>query len=251
VVNDSDPLFESVRRANWAKEKIVDFHNSVNAWSATQPYAHFTELNKDTEFTEHKLKLVKTLPFGVTERCGDAIQAVRSALDLLMSDLARALGKGTSGIAFPFGNDANEFEAEMEKRKIHRKLGQPAVDILRRLQPYDGGDDLLFSINKLNNTHKHRENLKATASVVFAGTRFESIGTGYVEMPNEGWKNDEMVLVRAIGDEKVQLKLQIIPQVFFEGIKTDKGEFALVVLLKMIKRVAEIIADFRGAYFPG
>ena len=69
-------------------------------------------------------------------------------------------------------------------------------------------------------------------------------------MPNEGWKNDEIVFLRVRGDEQIEMKMQVIPQVFFQGIISIKQEPAFVVLLEMLERVKEIINAFSAAYFP-
>ncbi|HEV3155370.1 MAG TPA: hypothetical protein VGZ02_16285, partial [Candidatus Baltobacteraceae bacterium] len=87
-------------------------------------------------------------------------------------------------------------------------------------------------------------------TLIFAGIDFKSTGTGYCEFPNDGWKDDEVVYFRYWGDEKFNFKMQLVPQVFFQGINSTKDEPALIVLLQMLERVKEIIAAFRAAFFP-
>jgi hypothetical protein len=249
-VDPTYALFNAVSKADWAYKKVFEFHQSVNAWAATQPYAYVVDDNIDTGFKEHKFRLVNPAPQEIVMRAGDAVHQLRSSLDLMLTGIAAAEDKGVAGIGFPFGNDLDDFEAEMEKRKIRRKLGPLAVDLLRSFKPYHGGDELLYTLNKLDNTHKHRTLVRAAGTLIRGGIDFKSNGTGYWEMPNEGWKNDEIVFLRVTGDENIEMKMQLIPQVFFEGIDSSKDEPAFVVMLQILERVKEIINAFGFAYAP-
>ena len=61
--------------------------------------------------------------------------------------------KSNSSVGFPFGRDFGEFEAALLKQK---KLPMDVIAMIRTLQPYNGGDPLLWMLHNTNNRDKHR-----------------------------------------------------------------------------------------------
>jgi hypothetical protein len=64
------------------------------------------------------------------------------------------LGDANLNAAFPFGDDPDELERDI-KRKC-RGIAPEVISIIRGLQPYRGGNDDLWALNKLRNVKEHR-----------------------------------------------------------------------------------------------
>jgi len=94
------------------------------------------------------------LPLELGLLIGDALHNARSALDHLAWQLVLA-GGGTPTIqtGFPIVEDAAKF-----KRRVGdalRGADRGAVDVVRALQPWKGGDDLLWRLHRLDIVDKH------------------------------------------------------------------------------------------------
>lgn len=102
-----------------------------------------------------EFKLVAHPPPLVIAIVGDAIHNLRSSLDHLAYEMVRANG-GTpnDATAFPIFFDCESFEASLE-----RKIGgasKNVLDLIKSLKPYQGGNDSLWHLHRLDIVDKHR-----------------------------------------------------------------------------------------------
>jgi len=89
---------------------------------------------------------------------GDAIQNLMTTLDhlayqVVCNDTGDA-PPNPNWIYFPIADDAAKYEA-----KKHGKMkgaSQKTFDVIDTLKPYKGGNDLLWTLYRLNNIEKHR-----------------------------------------------------------------------------------------------
>ena len=137
-----------------AKRRIADFKSEVATFYATKPYAHIRELNADrTEYTL-KVKLTKPLPGGLAGNAFDALNGLRSALDQLGYAIATCIDPTKGGYAhFPFGSNLQNVQSL--KKRGSKDLPQEVFDLMVAYKPYKGGNDLLWALNKLENSQKH------------------------------------------------------------------------------------------------
>jgi len=110
---------------------------------------------------------------------GDAIHNLRSALDLMASELARINAKDDSDVYFPFASSATYFEQAVRSKNFH-KAGQDAIDLLRTFAPYKGGNECLRAIHDLDIRDKHtaiidtQKTMEITFTVQYDITKLES-----------------------------------------------------------------------------
>jgi hypothetical protein len=97
----------------------------------------------------------KALPKMTGPIIGDIIHNLRACLDLMASDLAVAVSGTSNGVYFPFAAKADELDGQI-KRKRFELCGSDAVDILKTLQPYKGGNVELRAIHDLDILDKHQ-----------------------------------------------------------------------------------------------
>ena len=119
---------------------------------------------------------------------GDAIHNLRTALDLMASELATLNGKSNKDVYFPLSDSAETLDDAIKRRRFD-KAGDDAVALLRTIKPYRGGNELLRLLHDLDISDKH------TALVPVGALRDIKVAGAYsiddplngcweVEMPN-------------------------------------------------------------------
>ena len=109
---------------------------------------------------------------------GETLHNIRSPLDQILSAVGE-LGKGADGVAFPFGENGDIFERALAKQK--KLLPADAIDMIRALKPYKGGNDLLWAINELNRGDKHRPKLLPVLALSSWHVSFVAVEKGATE----------------------------------------------------------------------
>lgn len=101
-----------------AKRHIHDLHSAIVTFIQSKPYQMFEEDNPDGVSKNIKVQLSGRIPSDIGLIAADAVHNLRVSLDQIACRLAEANGaSSTAGVYFPFGKDAQIFEAEI-KRKI-------------------------------------------------------------------------------------------------------------------------------------
>lgn len=85
---------------------------------------------------------------------GDAAHNLRSALDIMATELVQASGGNSHQVYFPFADSAEALDIQLKKKNFYR-AGQDAVSLLRSLKPYKGGNVALRGLHDLNIRDKH------------------------------------------------------------------------------------------------
>jgi hypothetical protein len=141
-----------IERANL---HIHELEREIEAYRQTKPYSLKPDTDPSTGNEIIHLDLPEIIPPNLSVITGDVLHNLRSALDQLACRLAELSGvSNTKGVYFPFGRSSEEFETSA-KEKI-RKLNISAQTFIRNLRPYNGGNDLLWSLHVLNIMDKHR-----------------------------------------------------------------------------------------------
>ncbi len=90
---------------------------------------------------------------------GDIAHSLRSALDVMLCDIARLRDKGLSDIAFPFADSEIKWENKLSASKRDEpwlKLGEDVVKAVSDLKPYRQGNLYLRGLHDINNMDKHK-----------------------------------------------------------------------------------------------
>lgn len=99
--------------------------------------------------------VTKALPEDLSAAIGDAVHNIRSALDLMASELVRAATGSDKGVYFPFAPSRTALETQIKEKKFDR-AGTDASVLLRRYAPYRGGNSVLRAIHDLDIIDKHK-----------------------------------------------------------------------------------------------
>ena len=132
-----------------AKHHVSEVNGRINAFLKTNPYKVAAKCDSQSR---------EPVPVHIALIAGDAIQNLMSALDHLAYQLVLADTNDNppnpNWIYFPIADDAAKYEAKKGgKIEGARKETLDAIDAIK---PYKGGNDLLWSLYRLNNIEKHR-----------------------------------------------------------------------------------------------
>lgn len=135
---------------------LADLRETITSYQA-RAVPEFIKTERETDPWE--IAISEPPPVVVSLQVSDIAHSLRSALDVMMCDIAIIRNAGLSDMTFPFSGDANAFAERLAaptKASPFKKLGQDVVDLIEAAQPYKGGNRLLRGLHDLNNADKHR-----------------------------------------------------------------------------------------------
>lgn len=242
-------IFDSSRRTiARAKQHIADLDKRVSAFNETKPYAHVVE--PDTAGNHlHKVKMTSRIPEDFSDIASDAVNNLRASLDQAGYSIAVALGKVEPRNAyFPFADSAANLESIIKRRC--KDLPNEILALFRSFKPYKGGDDLLWTLNRICNTNKHR--LLAPIGIGASGMHVRHLsGSGNFSIPVPKWDSgkNEIVFLVVGADTEVKYDLNISFGVSFNEIDTVQGLPTIGVLNAMADSVSVIFERIRAKAF--
>ncbi len=153
---------------------------------------------------------------------GDVVHNLRTALDLMASDLATRNGRSNKDVYFPIADSEEALTGRISSQKFS-KAGDDAVELLRSFRPYRGGDNLLRDLHDLNNADKH--------TALIAVHSDAGIFVDFVRDPQ-----DENKLIIKPGIERVEI--------YFP----ESGPLAGEPIVEMLKQMAELVESVLQAF---
>jgi len=238
-------------KLKWAKHHIGNVKASIKEFTDTQPYEVGVE--QDTESGELFVHVLKAdpIPPAIRLGCGDAIQTLRSTLDYLTCALVRANGKSPSSqVEFPIFEHLIE-NAEDRKnfdRKVKGMRDEAREQILL-MKPYQGGDNTLWRLHRLNRIDKHNMlvtalgNITAINGLPPIGDRWN--GNRWVGIPG-------IPLGIKVGDKftpavKVARGAGFFAEVVFDEPDIAEGYPVVLALIQFHRRVMEVCGELSWA----
>lgn len=163
----SDIFVGARAKIDRARGFVEELEAFASSYQASDPVTAKINFDQNPPRAEISWRGVGEIPGCIV---GDAIHNLRTALDLMASEMARSAGKSDKNVYFPFGDTAANFEEQIGRKNFDR-CGQPAVDLLRSLKPYRGGDDDLRAMHDLDIQDKHKTLIvtPSAMSVQFVG----------------------------------------------------------------------------------
>lgn len=141
-----------------AKKHAADLNQKMGEFFSTNPYKIATKVDPDTNKLIYYVSSVEAVPDVMALVAGDAIQNLMSALDHLAFQLVCSDTEDNppnpNWIYFPISDDASKYN-QKKSGKI-AGASQATFDVIDRLKPYKGGNDLIWKLYRLNIIEKHR-----------------------------------------------------------------------------------------------
>ena len=149
-------FYDPMLRVQRAKHHINDLVYAINSFVETDFYKVGIQFDSKVRSYFFGIEITDTLPNDLPTIIGDAVYNIRSSLDILICDVARANGKEISDLYFPFERDRKNFICSAKYRLIQKTLPNVARLLLDTVKPYKTGNFRLWGINKLSNIDKHQ-----------------------------------------------------------------------------------------------
>lgn len=202
----------------------------------------------------HRYRWSEPLPCDVPSIIGDALHNIRSALDLMLCDVARMQGKSPSMMRYPFAMDVHALRDRL-KEKPYPKLGNDINAAIIATKPFkQGGDSALRGLHDLDVLDKH-ETLLLVSEVIPKAMRFID-GQLSDPPPNQQWMSasfSEAATAWTNADMPVYTPTPVRGQVrlFFGPGLPLSGEPVLETLNACLKVSTEIIESFAAKFGSG
>ena len=143
-------LFAASRvKVDRAKQFIHELQIELDSYTNRDP--NTARLKGDNTTTDISADEMSLVPGAII---GDAVHNLRTALDLMASELARLNKRNAKTVYFPFATSAYEYDAAITRNDF-RKCGEDAVYLLKTFKPYRGGNERLRAIHDLDMQDKH------------------------------------------------------------------------------------------------
>lgn len=224
-----------------AKKSVRYFETASVRFFNKNPYEQVEEANPDGSGKVHKIRMKRELPEALTHHTVTCLESLRSALDQTAFATAQLAGTGERHTQFPFG------ESEAEIKGLFggscRHLSKHFFSFFCSFKPYQGGDDLLWALNKLCNTSKHRI-INPLGTGIFSIAGPLSIARGKFRLFNPPiWNRADNELLIAVLGEGTQLKykLKVSFTVVFGNVHSVEGKQVSGVLRDLIEKVTNIV----------
>ena len=237
----SDPFASSRSKIARAKEHLVEFARRIDDFHNLRPYEQVAENDPDRPgFVIHKMKLTKPLPDSIGNVLGDSVGNLREALDTAAYAIAVASGKtNPKHTAFPFAGSVKEMANSLGRSK---DLPKEIHSLFCGFQPYFGGDDLLWLLNEICNSNKHKVVTPVGVGLMRQEASIRTVG--YFSMPNPHvWDSakNEMEIVTLGPGTKFNYNFHFDIFVAFGDIKLVAGQAVLPVLDNLFGKIERIL----------
>ncbi|MGO9171058.1 MAG: hypothetical protein ACLP7P_03715 [Rhodomicrobium sp.] len=234
-----DDLLDAQAVIDWAISQCDVFEAEVNAWIDSHPRVIAEETNAHGGMKTFEVS-VSDLPSLMDVQAGIIIHAFRSALDILAVALARRNGQtSVDHIHFPVSGSLDIFKTGGMKKV--KGISTANIATIEGLNPYKGGNKLLFALHNMDLRRKHTRLIKVSGK-----PRLDAIA-GWGEAPEvvsykEGGnpKNKTFTLIMRGGDPNY--KLYISPEITISETDLLPSQPA-VALLRKFASLTETIVD--------
>lgn len=251
------PLYPSQEKVRFAKSEFKNLVSEIRFFIKNNPPNIRIEVNSDGSSTAF-LKSPDEIPAGISIRASSIVKQLREALDKMVVALVDANGRGHSGVSFPFGGkniETGKIEEFPTGRhnSIKKKLTPKQWRLILAQKPYPSGNDLLWAINQIANTDKHRMDLVGVRPDFKQGF---AMGNGYL---SSFVSHEEEVFTSENGAElkiftigagtTMNIEHSVSTFVSFFEIEPVNGKNVLVTLNQQIRMVDHILKTFKAAFF--
>jgi hypothetical protein len=228
----SDPLSSSRQKLARAEKHFVDLQKEISEFSQQNPYEQVTEAHLDKPgFTIEKVRMTKEIPASIADLTADIAISLRSALDNAGYAIAVAAGvNNPKHCAFPFAGSAAQMANALGRSK---DIPVGVQSLFCGFQPYKGGNDLLWALNEVANTDKHKMVIPIGQALTRYGASVS--GTGFFSMPDPHvWDRtkNEMKLIELGPSATYKYDFQFRFFMAFHDIEFIDGKSVVKVLMQ-------------------
>lgn len=137
-----------------ARQHLAELERQVQEYFAAEPFTVYTEAEPTSGPEIYRVHVATPPPVDLALVVGDVIHNARSALDHVACRLVEANGGSTAHTKFPTGSTRSEFSKAVKAGL--KGANEDAKAAVRELEVYDGGDNRLWRLHRLDIEDKHK-----------------------------------------------------------------------------------------------
>jgi hypothetical protein len=190
-----DDLVYAQAAVDWAMAQLPSLNERIEAWLALNVEMVVRDQPPPAPYDMLVAVEKAPLPLAFSIEVGSYVNVIRSSLDMLATALAARYGVTRPEDAyFPVSNSAAAFASGGDKgSKFVKGLPDAERTIIERLKPYQGGNETLWALHRLDIMRKHRRLLDieirplqiGVTGLKPPGDDYQPIATGYIRVNNE------------------------------------------------------------------
>jgi hypothetical protein len=188
-------LLEAQACIDWAMGQLPDLSIRLDEWLKRGVTIEVKEL-PDTNLiiaVENEL-----LPLSFQAEVGAYINSIRSSLDILASALVKRhnIPIPEHRVYFPIMESKEKFDKGKEAQIFVQGLPALGQRLFKDLKPYQGGNDMLWTLHHLDNVRKHRRFLNVKLNPIHMWMQGTLAEGDFTPLGGEGFMqvNEETVL---------------------------------------------------------
>jgi hypothetical protein len=236
---DLGGAFLKVQRA---KKHIADLSEERIAFLGTNHYYGAPEFDVKTNRTRFTLESVPDIPAEIRLLLGDAAHCLRTALDHLACELVRSTGIVEPKVYFPICGSEQIYKAESAGKT--KGMPDSAKQLIDRLNPYGGGNHLLWGLHQLDIIDKHRLLLTTTLKTGAWSVTLDQTARDYSFAFNSALKAGD-VIGDLEGNHESDKRMSVTPDIAFGEPEVFAGEALFPTLTILANYVEEIIREYK------
>jgi hypothetical protein len=249
-----DPLVGPKLKIKRAFELVGELERICEAYLAGNHYELVIEHDPASGDRLAKIKITAPIPDALYMIVAETIYHLRSSLDQMIVAIARVNSVAGRELSFPFPMDRNDFESAKTQNRM-KGLPRDVVSLIRKFEPFQGGNDRLWGIGPLSNVDKHNM-LVPVGSLggvdLYRGLKISKAKTGIVVSPRG--RLDQGIVISNLGtDDALEFRGQpnfsIISDIVFADVAVFEGERVSATLNELTALVEGIILTFEAHCF--
>jgi len=150
----SRPFEASRLKIARAAEHASSLEREIESYLTRNPVHMNVTRNVNADYLDWVQVCTEGIPVKLAPIIGDIVHNLRTSLDLLACELVRLNGGSDKDVYFPFCKNASDLE-KMIKKKNFNKASPEAIDLVRSLKPYIGGNIDMRYVHDLDILDKH------------------------------------------------------------------------------------------------
>jgi hypothetical protein len=239
----------SKQRIKRAKAHIRNMDRLFKAFIRRKPYKLVSDPHPDGTHDILKLRAKRRrLPTSFADLSNDAVENLRAALDHATYAIAIATPtvshERLRDIYFPFSRDKQSFAKRI--RETCPGFDKEIVALLSSFQPYKGGNDILWALNEMAISSKHKTVTRMLFTIPAAHT-YEISGVSNFSLPPPfDVERNEFVLGHIKRNSRSHYSAGFAYQIGFNDVPILAGKPAIGILYKMTSTVEEIVSKLEA-----
>jgi len=240
----TDLFTHSKRRIARAREHIANLDIETKAFFESKPWTSVNEPNPDKpDEILGKIRFTSRFPDNVFNLGEESIEGLRAALDKCA--FATAGNPSSKSAYFPIADSAGQLETEVIGRGRCKDIPPDILTFFRAFQPYKGGNNLVWALNKARQPSIH--GLFSIAAAYPAGSaRLRVTGritSGPSVIVDPAWNRDknEIAFFKVGAGSEFEYNLDFSLYVAFNEPDVIRGSALVPTLSAMASEVERIV----------